>query len=84
MQNIKVSILGKGQVFGIDECQVRCDIKSNVIANRQHTVTCVENNSKVVFITHQALSEIILPDQNAEHDIKVESIIKEFFYKARQ
>ena len=43
MKTIKVSILGKGQVFGIEECQVRCDVKGNVVHPRSQTITCVEH-----------------------------------------
>lgn len=83
MKTIKVSILGKGQVFGIEECQVRCDIKTNFVPPRTQTVTCVEHHSKVVFISHQSFSEIVLSDIIVEGDIRSESIIKEFFLKAR-
>jgi hypothetical protein len=47
-------------------------------------VTCVQHDSKVVFISHAALSEHVLPDQNSERDIKIESAIKELFHQSRE
>jgi CRP-like cAMP-binding protein len=76
MKTIKMSVLGKGQVFGIEEIRDK-------LQRRTTTVTCVENNSKVIFIPHQAFLEIVMTDGNAEIDIKSESVIKDAFFKSR-
>jgi len=47
MKTIKMSVIGKGQVFGIEEHHI--GQKANK-SSRTTTVTCVENNSKVIFI----------------------------------
>lgn len=48
--NVKLAILGTGEVFGLEECSVRPT--SMRLRNRGYTVTCAENGSKVVFISH--------------------------------
>lgn len=79
-----MSILGRGQAFGIEECQVKLDARNAAsVPLRSNTVTCCQNNSQVVFISHKAFSEFVLSDTAVEYDVKAESIIQESFNRAR-
>ena len=78
---IKYAILGKGDLFGLQECQYKPN--NPKIPLRQHTVTCVQNDSKVIFINHAAFSDRVLSDINTEGDIKMDTIIKKHFYESR-
>ena len=81
LATIKYAILGRGEVFGLQECQYRAS--SPKYSMRQHTVTCVQNNSKAIFISHQAFADRVLSDVNTEKDIKFETVLKQHFYDSR-
>ena len=74
LATIKYAILGKGEVFGLHECQHKPT--SPKYTMRQQTVTCVENGSRVIFINHQAFADRVLSEVNTERDIKFETILK--------
>ena len=81
LATIKYAILGKGEVFGLQECQYKP--ASPKYTMRQQTVTCVQNDSRVIFINHTAFAERVLSDVNTEKDIKFETILKQHFYDSR-
>ena len=79
---IKLAILGTGEVFGLEECQVRP--QSLRLKNRGYTVTCQENGSKAIFINHQAFTDKVLYDPNVERAVKFDSALKEYFHNSRE
>lgn len=79
---VKLAILGSGEMFGLEECSVKPT--SYKIQDRQYSVTCQENGSKVIFISHEAFAEKVLYDPNVEKAIKFNCALKEFFHNSRE
>ena len=47
---IKLAILGTGEVFGLEECQMRPG--SLRAKDRGYSVKCAESGAKAIFISH--------------------------------
>lgn len=50
LQTVKLAILGTGELFGLEECQMKPS--QSKPKPRQYTVKCLENKSKAVFLSH--------------------------------
>lgn len=50
---------------------------------RKVSVTCVEHQSKVLFISYLDFSDHVLTDPQTGKEIKFESLIKQYFKEAR-
>jgi len=48
---VRLAILGSGELFGLEECQVKANSLAMPLP-RKYSVVCSENNSKVIFISH--------------------------------
>ena len=79
---VKLAILGSGEIFGLEECSVKPN--SGVVQNRGYSVTCTENKSKVIFISHQVFAEKVLHDPNVEKAVRFDCALKEFFHNSRE
>ena len=80
-RTVRLAILGTGELFGLEECQTK---SSKTLRPRGYTVNCLENNSKVIFMSHQIMSEKVLSDPRAEQQIKYDCALKEFFHNSRE
>jgi hypothetical protein len=73
LNSIKVAILEKGEVLGIQEYSPASETAEPV--NRLHTVTCVQNNSTVLFLPHNHFVDFVLAEPSFEADVKFENIL---------
>ena len=64
LDSVKVAILGSGECFGLEECQLRCNrlMPGEELTPRKTSVNCVEHNSKVLFISYIDFSDHVLTD----------------------
>ena len=50
LRTVKLAILGTGELFGLEECQMKPNLGKP--KPRGYTVKCLENKSKVIFLSH--------------------------------
>ena len=54
LQTMKVAVLGKGEIIGLEECQQRCNrlMPGEELIARQTSAKCVEHESQVLFLSY--------------------------------
>ncbi|CDW73238.1 cyclic nucleotide-binding domain containing protein [Stylonychia lemnae] len=77
VNKIRVAILGKGEIFGIEETQVELGDA------RLNTVICYKNDSLAYYMSLQDFKERVVGDKVLQ-DIEVENSLKKLFYKFRK
>ena len=65
----------------MEECAF--DPRTNTGPTRSLNVSCAQNDSKAIFIPHQAFYEKVLYDTNIEREMKFDCAFKEHFYNSR-
>ena len=83
-KTVKLAILGSGELFGLEECQTNPSKMWFKSKTRSYTVKCLENNSKIVFLSHQALADKVLYDPRLEQQIRYDCAVKEYFHSSRE
>lgn len=76
-----MSILERGQIFGLEECEQKN--KEESLLPRKQTVTCVKNHSCLLFMSYQHFAEHVLSNVAIEADVKFENVVRKYFYKMR-
>lgn len=81
LETVRIAILGMRESFGLEECPLRTNQKPQ---NRSYTVTCVQNDSKVIFISTSVLAERVVYDTNLERDISIDVAVKNHLHMTRE
>ena len=83
-KTVRLAILGSGELFGLEECQQKPNWYGGRHKPRSYNVRCLENNSKIVFLSHQVLAEKVLYDPRLEQQVKYDCAVKEYFHNSRE
>ena len=73
LNTIKIAILEKGEVLGIQEYLPGSE--NFEPKKRMQTATCIRSNSTVLFLAHQHFADFVLAEPTLETDVKMENIL---------